>query len=305
MTTKNVLVLYTPRRSTQYLERISAAQVAFIRDALLAEGLKTAVHSYHPAKLAGILDKTKPDLIFNLAYGYFDRQSGQQESQADVVEKLETAGIPVVGSSSKVQRLVQDKLACGEMLRKHRIHAPLDVNRDCAARFPLAIRKPRFGACHREVMLLDPRQFDWSQFDPESQVLQEYIDGEEFTVAVIEDSCGVRVLPPLHIRFAEVRGPRVLGPKSKYTICPANLHQSQLTDVARRVFKCLGMQDYTRMDFRMRNGAVYVLDVNALPNLDPERSYLPFAARSAGISYPRLIQLLVSKKLSYSSSGGK
>jgi D-alanine-D-alanine ligase len=301
---KPVLVLYTPRRSTPYLERISGAQARLIRNALAARGLQVSVRIYHPEKLERLLDNVRPRLIFNLAYGYFDRKSGLRESQADVAGKLEAAGVPVIGSSPAVQRLVQDKLACGAKLRELGINAPCEVSRHSAARFALAIRKPRFGACHREVTLLDPQELEWPQFDPETHVVQEYIDGEEFTVAVIEEPQRIRVLPPLRIHFAEAGRLQVLSSKSKAAVLPTIRRRTQLEDVARRVFRCLGMQDYARIDLRVRDATLYVLDVNALPNLDPARSYLPLAAEYAGIPYARLIQLLVSRKLSYSSSGG-
>jgi D-alanine-D-alanine ligase len=138
---------------------------------------------------------------------------------------------------------------------------------------------------------------DWSHFDPNQEVIQEYIEGQEFTVGVLQDKHRVKVLPPLEIIFANSRCPQVMGAKCKWSIQAARKYRILLSELARDVFTLLGMQDYARIDIRMRGSHPYVLDVNALPNLDPQRSYFPLAAQCAGLSYDRLVTLITSTKL--------
>jgi D-alanine-D-alanine ligase len=52
-----------------------------------------------------------------------------------------------------------------------------------------------------------------------------------------------------------------------------------------------------RIDFRLREGVPYFLEVNPLPGLNPETSDLVILARLAGWSYPQLIQAILQSAL--------
>jgi D-alanine-D-alanine ligase len=58
------------------------------------------------------------------------------------------------------------------------------------------------------------------------------------------------------------------------------------------VYRVFGCRDYARLDLRLRDGVLYVLDVNPNPDISPETS-LAEAARIAGYSYAALINRLV------------
>jgi len=50
----------------------------------------------------------------------------------------------------------------------------------------------------------------------------------------------------------------------------------------------------SRTDFRMSDdGTIYVLDVNAMPNMDPERSLMPLLCRHHQISISDLILRMI------------
>jgi len=75
----------------------------------------------------------------------------------------------------------------------------------------------------------------------------------------------------------------------------------KLGDLARRAFHLLGCRDYARVDFRVRNGKPYILEVN------PNPCYLPSSGfetglQSAGISHAEFTVLLVQAA---SSRGSK
>ena len=59
----------------------------------------------------------------------------------------------------------------------------------------------------------------------------------------------------------------------------------------------LGCRDVARVDFRLRDGIPYFLEVNPLPGLNPESSDLVILAKLAGWSYPQLIQRIVEVAL--------
>ncbi|HZU35092.1 MAG TPA: D-alanine--D-alanine ligase, partial [Gemmataceae bacterium] len=55
------------------------------------------------------------------------------------------------------------------------------------------------------------------------------------------------------------------------------------------VYRALGCQDVSRIDFRLRGDTPYFLEVNPLPGLHPVSSDLVIMAGLCGWTYPQLI----------------
>src|SRR5439155_17568419 len=74
--------------------------------------------------------------------------------------------------------------------------------------------------------------------------------------------------------------------------CPPNLPARDVAAVeyaARTVWRILGCRDVARMDFRLRQGVPYFLEVNPLPGLHPEDSDLVIMAKLVGWTYQQLV----------------
>jgi D-alanine-D-alanine ligase len=137
-------------------------------------------------------------------------------------------------------------------------------------------------------------------------LVEEFIDGDELTVGVIGNSppeiIGImRVVPKLpngHFVYSlEVK--RDYLRQVRYE-CPALLPEAVLCRVreaALSAYRVLGCRDVARVDFRLRDGIPYFLEVNPLPGLNPESSDLVILAKLAGWSYPQLIQRIVEVAL--------
>ena len=52
-----------------------------------------------------------------------------------------------------------------------------------------------------------------------------------------------------------------------------------------------------RLDFRLREGVPYFLEVNPLPGLNPETSDLVILARMSGLGYDELIAAILDSAL--------
>ncbi len=130
----------------------------------------------------------------------------------------------------------------------------------------------------------------------EAALVEPFLGGREFTVGVV----GRRVLPVIEI----VAGEALWGYASKYQpgatseLCPAPIAASEaerLRHLAALAHSALGMgaDAYSRVDFRSDSrGAVYCLEVNALPGLTPQ-SLLPLAAKTDGLPFPALCDEIV------------
>src|SRR5262249_14993730 len=144
-------------------------------------------------------------------------------------------------------------------------------------------------------------------------LVEEFIAGDELTVGMVGNlpapsgatRCAVvgvmRVLPVVPTRrlvySLEVK--RDSRRQVRYE-CPARLPsevRGRVERAAFAAFQALGCRDVARVDFRLRGGVPYFLEVNPLPGLNPESSDLVILARLAGWTYERLIGAVLDAAL--------
>jgi D-alanine-D-alanine ligase len=172
--------------------------------------------------------------------------------------------------------------------------------------FPVIVKPAWEGSSKgiRSKCLVDrpadlPGVVEWLRSDHRQPVLvEEYVEGDELTVGVLGNDppeiLGVmRVLPvgakERFIYSLEVK--RDYERQVRYE-CPARLTEAD-TEAVRRsalaAYRVLGCRDVARIDFRLRGGVPYFLEVNPLPGLDPESSDLVIMAGRLGWSHDELI----------------
>jgi len=135
---------------------------------------------------------------------------------------------------------------------------------------------------------------------------EQFVDGREFNLSVLEARGGPRVLPPAEIRFVEFPAdkPRIVGYKAKWDTASFEYEHTvrsfdfvpedaallaALEGLALRAFEVFRLRGYARVDFRVDpTGAPFILEVNANPCLSPDAGFAAAAAR-AGIDYDALV----------------
>lgn len=134
----------------------------------------------------------------------------------------------------------------------------------------------------------------------ESVLVEEYIRGREATCATLENfrDENIYVFPVIEI----IPPPRsaFFSNDVKYSgeteeICPGNFSYSEKTkisELASFVHQTLGLSQYSRSDFIVKNGEPYFLEVNTLPGLT-DQSLFPKAASAVGLTYDELVSHLV------------
>ncbi len=125
-------------------------------------------------------------------------------------------------------------------------------------------------------------------------VVEEYVRGREFSVAVVDD-----VAYPV-IEIAPIEG--FYDYKNKYSAgstietCPADLPKEtslKMQKLAVDGAKALGITGYCRLDFMMNDlGEIYCLEANTLPGMTPT-SLIPQEAAAVGVSFPELCEKLL------------
>ena len=269
------------------------------------------------------LVELRPDIVFNIAEGL---RGPSREAQVPAM--LEFLGIPYTGSDPLTLAVCLDKARAKEILSYHSIPTPSFLvveNPDevSSLSFSLpAIVKPLHEGSSKGV-------FDASvvrtQDELRSQVqrvlgtyhepalVEQFLTGREFTVAMLGNGKSVRVLPLLETRFDRLPpgANHIYSYEAKWlwdTLddpldiheCPANVTPelaASIEDVCRRTFNVLKCRDWTRIDVRLDDQDIpHIIELNPLPGILPnpeEHSAFPQAARAAGIEYNTMLNLVL------------
>lgn len=235
---------------------------------------------------------------------------------------MEHMGLVFTGSGSAALAVTTDKLLTKRLLHATGISTPagpgVPRSRDRDARFIVKSvwEDASFGidagsvvsAADVEAALAErARRYGGEWF------AEEYIDGREFNLSIIEDGEGrPQVLPIAEITFQGYGPdrPRIVDYEAKwaqdsfaYANTPrrflADSEDVALADDLRRLALAswcqLGLCGYGRVDFRVdRHGRCYVLEANANPCLAPDAGFAA-AAAAAGISYDQLIGSILAR----------
>ena len=136
---------------------------------------------------------------------------------------------------------------------------------------------------------------------------EEYIDGREFTVAMIKTKSGELLTAPMEV-IAPVssKGLRILGETTKRndvemlkTIEDLQMKKRIIT-LAIDVFIDLGIRDFGRIDIKTnKKGHCFFMEANLLPGMNSHSSYFPQAfALELGLSYDTVIEHIIEEGIS-------
>ena len=236
------------------------------------------------------------DVVFNVCYGY------REKSQADVAGWLDGLGLCHTSPTQAAQDLAQDKASYPELCARAGVPTPQLLEREELNSIDgLVIAKPRFGGCHKGVEIdLGPALAAKLNATVE-HIFQRYLDGREFSVAVIPDKeCrSTMALPPLEVVPDPPRQIYIAGQTFGRTMIdfepeiPTKLEE-RLRDIALRLHNAFPLSAYSRVDIRATpDGQLFALDVNAMPNVSPNLSFLPRCCEHHGISLGEFVRRVV------------
>jgi len=142
-------------------------------------------------------------------------------------------------------------------------------------------------------------------------LVEEYLDGREFTVAVIKTTdeklivSAVEVIPP-----TSTKGLRILGAEVKKDDSEElkkiddNEVKNQVTSLATDAFNGLGAGDYGRIDIKTnKRGECFFMEANLVPGMTFGSSYFPEACDIANeFAYDKVVELMLACGLARASS---
>ncbi len=279
-----------------------------IAQAIAANGVKVE-RIGNAGNLLERLGSLNVDIVFNISEGMFGRN---RESQVPAI--LEMAGIPFVGADALTLGLALDKVMAKKIFIADKIPTPKffevnskeQLNNINHHKFPLIV-KPRFEGSSKGLSE-NSRVQTKEELDKQVEyivntykqpaLIEEFISGQEFTVAIIGND-EIEIMPVVQIKidgklklndkfytFARITSDRL-----EY-ICPAKISaelKKILDELALRVYRAVECRDFGRVDFRVdQEGRPYVLEINPLPSLSTEDVFMVLA-KAMGITYEQII----------------
>ncbi|PCI34645.1 MAG: D-alanine--D-alanine ligase [Flavobacteriaceae bacterium] len=138
-------------------------------------------------------------------------------------------------------------------------------------------------------------------YKEDSQILiEEFLDGREVSVGVIEYKGAIKILPITEI----ISENDFFDYEAKYEgksdeVTPANLTpqiEKRVQEVAKLVYKSLNMSGFSRSEYILINDEPHFLEINTVPGLT-DASLLPQQAIAGGISLEELFSNAVNMAL--------
>jgi D-alanine-D-alanine ligase len=273
--------------------------------------------------LTGNLKSYKPEIVFNMSEGLY---GDFRESYVPMI--CERLCLPYTGSDPLTLALCLNKARAKEILSYYHIPTPnfqvfhktdeISLN---GFDFP-GIVKPVAEGSSKGIFndsvvenleqAKDKITFALLKYN-EPVILEKFLDGLEFTVAVWGNGSNTSVLPIVAIDHSTLpAGARPLYSYEAKWIwdtkekpldifkCPAQINsdiEKRIEETVLATYKVLQIRDWCRIDIRLgRNSQPNVLEINPIPGILPnpeENSCFPKAARTAGYSYTDMLNQIV------------
>ena len=302
-----------------YAEWDEPATIDAVERALSTVGqvYRLEANSSFPARLALL----RPDFVFNIAEGLY---GPSRESHVPAI--CEFLGVPLsrLGPAHLRPRPAQGP-GQGDSLPSRSAHralragpiarrcpagdAPLPALREAGVRGVGQGRHESKSLCRNRSQLVRQVSHLLATY-AEPVVIETYLPGQEFTVAILGNGDEARCLPIIGMRFDMLPkgAPPIYGYEAKWIWdtpsnpleiyeCPADISESLAEEVraaALAAYHALECRDWCRVDIRCdAAGRPMVVELNPLPGVLPDprdHSCFPKAAAAAGMSYDDLIR---------------
>ncbi|HDX9588047.1 TPA: D-alanine--D-alanine ligase [Bacillus pseudomycoides] len=241
---------------------------------------------------------------------------GKYGEDGTIQGTLETLGVPYTGSNVLSSGICMDKNMSKKMIRYEGIQTPdwihisnmeeLQLDEIDKMGYPLVV-KPNSGGSSVGVKIVYDKESLLSSLEDvfkwDSEILiEKYIKGEEITCSILNG----KLLPIISIQHAA----EFFDYHAKYddaaTIeeiveLPVTT-QKRVAEAAMACYRALKCSVYARVDMIIKDGIPYVMEVNTLPGMT-KNSLLPKSAHAVGISYNKLLDMII--EISLKARGGE
>ena len=253
-----------------------------------------------------------PDCVVPLLHG----ETGEDGALREI---LELVGIPYVGAGPAASRVAFDKPVAKVVAQGAGLHTPLSVTLPAATfrelgavmvmhllvaalDLPLIVKPAKGGSALGCSVVRSADDLPGAMVDAfaygDTALVEQFIEGVEVAVPVVNTGDGPRALPVVEIK----PDGGVYDYTARYTagstefVVPAKIDDALAAECARvaeTIHTALGLRDLSRSDLMIdAEGRVWFLEVNVAPGLT-ETSTVPLSVQAAGLDLGTLVGDLV------------
>lgn len=313
---------YNKSAQQQVAEDETLKVVKKVSAALESTGHSAEMVKITPTRINSV-KKINADAVFNLV-----EWGGRDYPLAvKVLKNLEACNIPYTGADSKSYEWCCDKISMKRMFDALHIPTPIwtyidleNTDREIEEKvnkmpFPIII-KPAYEHC---AIGIDARSVIHKRKGAVGKIkklletykqpvlVEKFIKGREFTTTVLKNH-KLHTFPPTEVIFKKKRIDNLLSFATKWVkpeqaygskVIQDKLLSKAFVSLSRKIFIKMNCKGYVRIDFRMENHKIYVLEVNINPSILPEECYgLTVSTEAAGWNFNKLVEEITKAAVS-------
>jgi D-alanine-D-alanine ligase len=278
---------------------------------------------------ARIIDATPKSIIglkgFDVVVNFCDEFLCSPLFEPHAAALLDMTEIPYTGNDYFALALCLNKPFTKKVLLQNKIETPqyqvFDTamgKPDSGMTFPMIVKPARQDASigiRNNAVVRTPAQLKRKVVEVitkygQPALVEEYVEGREFSVAVLGCGDKLNALPISEIDFSRLPAQyeKICSYEAKWEtrselfkrtppVCPANVDgwlRQKLIAAAKAAYAVTNCRDYARIDFRVDSkGKPYVLEVNPNPDLSDDAGLANMAQKS-GLGYGDLLLTLIA-----------
>lgn len=251
-----------------------------------------------------LIDKVKGiDIAFLALHGRF----GEDGTVQSILEAL---NIPYTGCGVLCSAVCMDKDITKRILREAKLATAdwaivkgideIDYEIIKNIGYPVVVKPNSGGSSVATTIINNCEDIEGAiamalKYDSEVMI-EHFIKGDEITCTIING----KMLPILAIKpkssFFDYTSKYSDGGADEYVVELEPKLQKQVEYMAMQSYKLLKCSVYARIDMIVSNGVPYILEANTLPGMT-SNSLIPKSARSVGISFTQLLDLIIDYSL--------
>lgn len=266
------------------------------------------VTKYDPSK--DLLRLIRESKNIDLALIFLHGKKGEDGSIQGFLDLL---NLPYVGSGVLASALAMDKAVSKQLFRCAGLNVPkemllfgnqnIDPGEILSVLGKSVVIKPvaegssiGLNICHTREDIIEAVT---DTFAISSEVIiEEYVRGREVSCAILgnrkpEALPVVEIIPQKEYSFFSYKAKYLPGASEE--ICPARFSSDiyeKVQEYALKAHQLLGCRNLSRSDMIVTAKDVYILETNTIPGMT-ENSIFPLAARTAGLSFSKLLDRLI------------
>ncbi len=252
------------------------------------------------------IKEISPDRVFIILHG----EGGED---GEIQEYLEKLNIPYTGSSSESSKVCMNKVTTKIILLENNILTPKfeKITNDMSIEhiesnfnYPIVIKPASEGSSIGVYIVEDRNNFKEALSSVRAIsndiLVEQYIDGIEYTVGVIKDKAlpVIKLIPPGKFYDFDAK---YNSNKMQY-ICPSGLQsnvEENLKKISLNTFRILKCFGWGRVDIIIdKNNIPWIIELNTVPGMT-KHSLVPMAAEEVNINFDNLVMQILDSSFKY------